>query len=359
MNRVVVLILAALTLAGCAPLVQQAGRPPTSFAGPHLEADRFVTFDGARLGLNVWSTEGGAEPDIVIIGLHGMNDYAGAFRTAGPYWAKHGITTYAIDQRGYGRSPDRGVWGGAALMDEDLRTLAVVVRTRHPHAVVAVVGESMGSAVGITAFASDRPPDADRLVLLAPAVWGWSSQPVQQRVPAWLAGRTLRSATIEPPRFVAKRIHPTDNIELWRTMSADPLMLWDTRFDAISGILDIMEEAWKSTGAIKVPTAYLYGAQDQVIPPKPSFEAAARLKPSDRTAWYARGYHLLLIDKQSEAVWRDVEAFIRDPAAPLPSGAPPLPKPGSQSAKMAEKRGSSSTKTVAPRAGASASAALH
>jgi acylglycerol lipase len=329
MSRVLVLILAALALASCAPIVQQAGHPPLTFQGPRIEADRFISFDGAALGLSTWPAEGG-EPRIVIIALHGMNDYAGAFRTAGPYWARHGITTYAYDQRGYGRSPGRGVWGGQALMAEDLRTMAAVVRQRHPHAVVAVVGESMGSAVAITAFASDRPPDADRLVLCAPAVWGWSSQPLPQKLSAWVAGRTLRSYTVTPPRFVARRIQPTDNIELWRKISADPLMLWDTRFDAISGILDLMDQAWKSTGRIRVPTAYLYGARDQVIPPKPSYEAAGRLKPTDRTAYYKDGYHLLLIDKQAQTVWRDVEAFIRDPSAPLPSGAPPVPPPGTK-----------------------------
>jgi alpha-beta hydrolase superfamily lysophospholipase len=357
MRRVLVLVLAAMALVACAPIVQQAGRPPTGFSGPHLEADRFVSFDGARLGLNVWPAEGG-EPRVVIIGLHGMNDYAGAFRTAAPYWAKRGVTTYAYDQRGYGRSPERGVWGGEELMDEDLRTMAVLVRQRHPHATLAVVGESMGSAVGITAFASDRAPDADRLVLLAPAVWGWSSQPLPQKLSAWVAGRTFRSATIEPPRFVARRIRPTDNIELWREISRDPHMLWNTRFDAIYGIIDLMDEAWKSTGRIKVPTAYFYGENDQVIPPRPSFEAAARLKPSDRTAWYPHGYHLLLIDKHANAVWDDVLAFIENPSGPLPSGAPAMPKPGTQSAKIAEKRSSSSTKTRVPTGGAASSAAL-
>jgi acylglycerol lipase len=30
-------------------------------------------------------------------------------------------------------------------------------------------------------------------------------------------------------------------------------------------------------------------------------------------------------DKQGPAVWADVAAFIRDPQAALPSGAPPIP----------------------------------
>ena len=50
-----------------------------------------------------------------------------------------------------------------------------------------------------------------------------------------------------------------------------------------------------------------------------------RLPAGDRTAWYAQGWHLLLRDKQAHNVYEDVAAYIRDPAAPLPSGAPPIP----------------------------------
>ena len=43
-----------------------------------------------------------------------------------------------------------------------------------------------------------------------------------------------------------------------------------------------------------------------------------------RTAYYEDGWHLLNRDLQAEVVYADVLAFLRDPAAPLPSGAPPV-----------------------------------
>ena len=110
------------------------------------------------------------EPWAVVIGVHGMNDYSNAFHLAAPYWAADGIATYAYDQRGFGRSPGRGVWGGDALMTEDLRTLTALVRQRYPRAIIAVAGVSLGGAVAIEAFASDRPPVADRLVLLSDGI---------------------------------------------------------------------------------------------------------------------------------------------------------------------------------------------
>jgi hypothetical protein len=46
--------------------------------------------------------------------------------------------------------------------------------------------------------------------------------------------------------------------------------------------------------------------------------------PNLRTAWYPDGWHLLNRDLQAEVVFRDVEALLRDPRAPLPSGAPDI-----------------------------------
>ena len=94
----------ALLLSACTPLmVQHPFTPAATFAGPRLEDAWVVSFDGARLGLQHWDTAG--EPWAVIVGVHGMNDYANAFHLAAPWWAGQGIETYAFDQRGFGASP--------------------------------------------------------------------------------------------------------------------------------------------------------------------------------------------------------------------------------------------------------------
>ncbi len=317
-------LLTAVALAGCAPTLQQVDRPAPDFTGPNLGAHSFVSFDGARLGLTRWEAAD-SPPWAVIVAVHGMDDYANAFHLAAPYWALHGVTTYAYDQRGFGRSPQRGIWAPDDLKVEDLRTCVALVRQRYPGAVVAVVGESLGGAVAIEAFASPRPPAADRLVLLAPAVWGWSTQPLPDSVALWLAARAAPSAVITPPGWLTGRISPSDNRAELIAMGADPLMIWGARFDTLYGLVSTMEKAWRAIGRLRGPTLYLYGAHDQIIPKNAAFSAAARLPAGDRTAYYARGWHLLLRDHQGPAVWADVLAFIRNPAAPLPSGAQPIP----------------------------------
>lgn len=326
MRRAFLLLLVA-ALAACAPTVQRALVAPASYQGAHFDAaaQRFYSFDGAPLGLSAWLPDG--EPWAVIVGAHGMNDYGEAFYLAGPWWAKQGIATYAYDARGHGRSPNRGVWGGAKLLTEDLRTAVRVARRAHPGAVIAVVGDSMGGATAVTAFASDDPPPADRLVLVAPAVWGWSTLPRSYAATLWVGAHTFPYRAVTPPKGVQRRIVASDNNEMLRKIGRDRLMLFTTRIDAVYGLVGLMERASDGAGRLAVPTAFLYGAKDQIIPRASALRAAQRLPVSARTAVYPEGYHMLLRDKQAETVWKDVAAFLRDPVAPFPSGAASLVTP--------------------------------
>ena len=317
------LIVIALVIGGCAPVVQRPLDPAPTFSGPRLEADHFVSFDGARLGLSHWDVATG-EPWAVIVGLHGFDDYANSFHLAAPYWASQGIATYAYDQRGFGRSPNRRVWGGDRLFTEDLRTFTALVRARFPRAIIAVAGESLGGAVAIEAFASDRPPDADRLILLAPAVWGWSSQPPPYALALETGAHVAPAGVLKLPAFVAGPIASSDNQEELTARRKDPLVIRGARVDTLYGLVSTMQHAADQIGRVRTPTLYLLGAHDEIIPRTPALAAVRGLPAGSRTAYYANGWHLLLRDKQARNVWEDVAAFVRDPAAAHPSGAPAI-----------------------------------
>lgn len=326
MIRVCAALFLMLTLAACAtPAVQPPLTPPPGFAGPALEAEALLMDDGARLPLALWAPETG-DPWAVIIALHGMNDSRAAFRLAGPWWAERGIETWSVDQRGFGDAPGRGVWAGEGRMTDDLRTAVSLARARHPRAIVAVVGESMGGAVAIAAFASDRPPAADRLVLLAPAVWGWTAQGPINSASLWVTARLMGDRAVDVPEWAVRDRFASDNrVELFRN-GRDPASILSTRFDALYGLVDLMEAASMRLGDLRAPTLLLYGARDAVIQQTPMRQALERAgeRAGLRTGFYANGWHLLNRDLQAEAVYRDVEVWLRDAGAPLPSGAPPV-----------------------------------
>jgi alpha-beta hydrolase superfamily lysophospholipase len=107
-------------------------------------------------------------------------------------------------------------------------------------------------------------------------------------------------------------------------LSRDPLVIKATRIDTIRGLVDLMDLAYDSAPRLTAPMLLLYGAHDQVIPPKSVRQMIASLPAASsqrRIAYYENGYHMLLRDLDATVVQRDVESWIADRAAPLPSGA--------------------------------------
>lgn len=348
------LALAGLVLAACAP-VQQAALKPGAPPDPGFSDNWFTSFDGARLGLDVYTARSPSEgpgpcdsgkglnistaspacaaasaiyatdPDVVIIAVHGMNDYAGAFHAAGAWWSAHGATVYAYDQRGFGRSPGWMLWPQPSVMRQDLDTAVEIARRRHPNAKVAVVGESMGAAVTITAFAEHGHPKADALILSGPGLWGWGSLPWLYSASLWISSHVRPDWIVVPPDDV--HIVATDNTRKLREMWYDPLVQKTNRIDSVYGVVSIMDEADRKIADLPpdIPTLLLRGKHDEVIPEDAAKTATLKMSAHVRTAWYEKGYHMLMNDLQAETVWRDILAFIRDPESPLPSHAPPLP----------------------------------
>ena len=310
--RALALVFLALTAAACAPRLQQLGPEMRMPAIEQVQEDgktedRYVTRDGTKLGLMHWDA---SMPKAVIIALHGMNDYSNAFSIPAPWWATQGISTYAYDQRGFGKSPQRGIWPGGDLMRRDLADFVEVMRRRHPSLPVYVLGESMGGAVAMTAFASATPPKADGLILIAPAVWGRQSMPFSYRLALWTSAHTIRWKSFSGSGL---KITPSDNIEVLRANFRDPLFIKGTRSDAIYGLVRLMGDAYAAAPSVKnTPLLYLYGGRDQIIPKLPTETVMGELGPEAKIMTYPTGYHMLLRDLNAEPRWADVAKWIED-----------------------------------------------
>lgn len=303
------LAIAALT-AACAPRLAAEGpdmRIPAieRVEGMGIAADRYVTRDGVRLGLAHWDAP---TPFAVIVALHGMSDYSNAFAMPAPWWAEHGITTYAYDQRSFGRSPEPGIWPGNTILRRDLDDFVGVVKARHPGLPVYVLGESMGGAVAMTAFASGDPPQADGLILVAPAVWSQSTMPLSYRAALWVTSHTIRWWAVSGSGL---KIMPSDNIPMLIAIGRDPLFQKKARADAIAGLVSLMDEAYESPARLnKVPVFFLYGGNDQIIPKPPTDGVVAKLGPNANVKRYPQGYHMLLRDLDGGARWADIALWV-------------------------------------------------
>lgn len=305
----------AAPMAGCAPVV----RSPGIAAGePTMTDDAIVASDDTLLPLRRWLPEGPVRA--VVLALHGFNDYANAFDAPARYWAQRGIATYAYDQRGFGAAPAPGYWHGTQALVADAREAATLLRARHPGVPLVLLGESMGGAVALLALAEDGPPVADRVVLSAPAVWGWRTMPFSYRAMLWLSAHLLPGMKLTGEGL---DVQASDNIPMLIALGRDPLVIKETRIDAVYGLVDLMDAADGAAGLPRgdVPLLVLCGERDEIVPVDATRSFLRKLKGPYRVAAYANGYHMLLRDLQAVVVYEDVLAWLDDATASLPSGA--------------------------------------
>jgi alpha-beta hydrolase superfamily lysophospholipase len=277
-----------------------------------LADDAILARDGTKLPMRHWDAEG--RPRAVIVALHGMSDYSNAFDMPSKVWAKMGITTIAYDQRGFGRSEKTGIWAGADTMRSDLVDAVAAARARYPGVPVFALGESMGGAVVLTALASAQPRfNPDGVILVAPAVWSRGDMPLTYRAALYLGAHLLPGMILSNTaagRVVT--IIPSDNVALLRELARDPLFQKKTRTDTLFGLVNLMDEARTAPLALKTapPILLLYGANDQIIPAKPTQAVIAALGPKATVKRYEHGYHMLLRDLDGKSVDKDLADWV-------------------------------------------------
>ncbi|MCI0461689.1 MAG: lysophospholipase, partial [Gemmataceae bacterium] len=217
--------------------------------------------DGVLLPSQAWVPPGPVVA--VVLALHGFNEYSHSFTAVGPYLALRGILTYAYDQRGFGASAGPGIWAGSERLVADVYELTRLLRRRHPGVPLYLLGESMGGAVAMAALTRPRPPEVDGVVLVAPAVWGRRLWNPLVRATLWVMANTFPGLTVTG-RGLNRR--PSDNDAMRANLSRDPLVIKATRFDAVAGLSDLMDEALAAVPRLRHPSLILYGAHDQIIP---------------------------------------------------------------------------------------------
>ena len=292
-------------LASCAPEIAAHGLQNTS---PAIEDNDFLTRDGLRLPLRHWDAE---HPRAIIVALHGMSDYSEAFDMPAPWWAEHGITTYAYDQRGFGATPDPGVWAGSDAMRADLDDFIAAAHAKYPGVPVYALGESMGGAVVLSDLATPNPPHVDGAILVAPAVWSREDMPLSYRVVLWLTAHLLPGMHVSGNGL---HIVACDNIAVLRQLARDPLFQHSARADQVYGLVNLMDDARKAPAKLATedppPILFLYGAHDQVIPAEPTKATVAELGARAEVHEDPNGYHMLLRDLDAENEWKEVADWI-------------------------------------------------
>ena len=283
-----------------------------------LSPAQAIMADGYRLPLSVWHPAG--EPQAIVLGLHGFNDYSAAFSAPAELLAANNIMTVAYDQRGFGETSQRGIWPGPDVLQQDAHTMVQLLCKQYPGMPLFLLGESMGGAVVMGIIQNAETSCLKGVILVAPAVWGWQTMPLWQRSALWLAAHTVPGHTLTGAGL---DLTPSDNIDMLRALGRDPLVIKETRIDAVFGLTNLMETALLSGQQLTLPALILYGEQDDIIPPNSMCAMMKRLPGPSAGQWrlvlYPAGYHMLTRDLQAAVVLQDMLSWIKNQSAPLPS----------------------------------------
>jgi alpha-beta hydrolase superfamily lysophospholipase len=159
---------------------------------------------------------------------------------------------------------------------------------------------------------------ADQLVLKAPAVWGAQSMPLYQRLGLYTLNWIAPDMTFTGRGLSSLGIRPTDDPEVSRDLSRDPLVIKATRVSSLAGVTELMGRAQSQANLPPQRTLLLYGLRDKIIPPQPVCDWLTNLNSTASVALkadvivYKEGWHMLTRQLRAREPLEDITHWLQN-----------------------------------------------
>ncbi|KAI0669585.1 lysophospholipase [Trametes maxima] len=252
-----------------------------------------------------------SSPRAVVLFVHGHAEQIGRYEWAHGEYAARGITVFAFDQRGFGRTAldfenkSRGSAYGKTSWQEQLSDIewwAKWLKRRYPELPLFLMGHSMGGTLALTfSTRTSAPPSPGTLSLLEGII---SSSPlVRQTVP--LSG-TIRYAsgliaTILPSLVVPAEVpleHLSHDPEAHEPYDSDPFIIQKgslkSMLDLISAGEQLLESGFKHWPK-HLPLLIVHGTADKITSFEATEEFFNKVEATDKELKpFLGGYHELV-----------------------------------------------------------------
>ena len=265
--------------------------------------ERIESADGTTLALHRWEAR---EPRAVIFYIHGIQSHAGWLFETGPALSARGVTVYALDRRGSGRSGGpRGDVPSLAVLLEDYMKAGEIVGSRHSGLPITALGQSLGGSILAGLVVSGFRADA--LLFCAPALGQVRTRKSAEERAALLERRSsvaLRRVALEDSDY-------TVLIPYLEFIVHDQLMLRNVTeraqaaFYGLELLYEREEASWPA-----VPIALARPRRDPIIALEVA-EAFLKSKAEDRlmVAEFPVTEHYLEFSRARHAYWSWVAAL--------------------------------------------------
>ncbi len=261
----------------------------------------FVGAGGRSLFRRAWIA---AEPNRVLLVVHGFAEHSGRYEAFGTWFAARGGAVHAFDLRGHGRSGgQRGHVRTFSEFLDDLDAFLETVRAAHPDLPFNLVGHSLGGLILVEYLRQRRPEIAGAVTSGAAfrvADGVGSGRRATARLLRRLLPRLPMSSGIEPAAL-------SRDPDVVRRYVEDPLVFRRISASLASELFAAAERNATAGDAVGVPMLVLHGGDDPLCSAEGSqafFEglqdegSALRIYPERR--------HEIFTEPEAEMVFQDV-----------------------------------------------------
>jgi len=266
------------------------GTPPTTGG---YATDQLTLRDGTAIFFRSWQAADPAAPTLIL--LHGLGAHTGWFIDMGTALQARGITVYADDHRGFGRSGGpRGHVRDWHTYLADVGAFFAEVRRRQAQAPISLLGHSMGAVFAVYFAAAEARAKRNALTsLLLLNPWVADTGKVGPGTMLGLLVGGLRGSA-KPYAVAGGPDVMTTNPEATRMLESDPLWVRAESAAFLYQIgLKMRGGVIRQARDVRVPTLVLQAERDRAVVP-----AATR-----------RCYDAL---GTSEKVWKTLPEYAHD-----------------------------------------------
>jgi alpha-beta hydrolase superfamily lysophospholipase len=267
---------------------------------------RFPGWHGVRLYYQAWLPPTGRRR-AVVVNLHGLGDHSGLYPNLARHFPARGITLYAYDMRGNGRSPGQRAYLRAwHEYRGDLHAFLDRVREWEGDVPLFVLGNSLGGLV-VLEHALHHPEGLAGVIAAAPPLGQVGVPPVLMAL-----GRVLSRIL---PRFSLNVGMDLTGLArdpaVVEAVLADPFFHRRGTARLSTEVTTAIARVQEGASRLSLPLLILHGSDDRMVPPEGSRRFFARVRYPDREfREYPGAYHCLFADFDHGEVLRDLEQWI-------------------------------------------------
>jgi alpha-beta hydrolase superfamily lysophospholipase len=246
-----------------------------------------------------------SSPKAVFLLVHGLGAHTARWDFLASQLADRGYASYALELRGFGRTPERprGHVTSFRIWDRDILALRDVIGRDLPGRKVFLLGESMGGLIAFN-LAGLNPGKFSGLVLVAPAFKNGMKFPLSAYLKLALLLPFRPKLMVRVPFSSGMVTRDPSYLEV---MEANPDEIRVASLKLLAAFLPEQSRAGRRAGGLSVPTLFLIPGVDLLVDERAGRKVFGKIALADKTLIeYPDMLHALSIDMGREKVFRDI-----------------------------------------------------